>query len=63
MVLHGHEDWVWGVAWSPEGKRLATVSDDRTARIWDTEVGTERWSCAATRIGFPVCPGPLLVHT
>jgi WD40 repeat protein len=29
------------VAWSPDGRRLATGSTDRTVRIWDTESGAE----------------------
>ncbi|HXM57336.1 MAG TPA: WD40 repeat domain-containing protein [Candidatus Dormibacteraeota bacterium] len=35
MVLTGHEDTVRSVAWSPDGARLLTASDDRTARLWD----------------------------
>jgi dipeptidyl aminopeptidase/acylaminoacyl peptidase len=37
----GHDDWIQGVVWSPAGRRLASASGDRTARIWDTAGGTE----------------------
>jgi len=33
-VLRGHDADVNGVAWSPDGERIATASDDGTARIW-----------------------------
>ncbi|MGH8902876.1 MAG: AAA family ATPase [Egibacteraceae bacterium] len=38
-VLHGHEDSVYGVAWSPDGKCLATASRDGTARVWEADSG------------------------
>jgi len=41
IVLRGHDDDVQGVAWSPDGGRLATASADRTARIWDAGNGNE----------------------
>jgi WD40 repeat protein len=40
-TLLGHLDSVGGVAFSPDGKRLATVSADHTAKVWDAESGKE----------------------
>jgi WD40 repeat protein len=40
-IAHGHENALWGVAWSPDGQRIATASDDHTARIWNAADGTE----------------------
>ena len=30
-----HRDYVYSLAWLPDGERLVTVSGDRTARVWD----------------------------
>jgi WD40 repeat protein len=39
VTLKGHGDIIGAVAFSPDGKRIATCSRDATARIWDAESG------------------------
>ncbi|MGD0693815.1 MAG: hypothetical protein ABSB82_03085 [Terriglobia bacterium] len=40
-TLGGHSEPVTSVAWSPDGKRLATGSEDHTAKVWGAESGKE----------------------
>jgi WD40 repeat protein/uncharacterized protein YjbI with pentapeptide repeats len=35
----GHSNWIWSVAFSPDGTRLVTGSNDCSVRIWDVESG------------------------
>jgi WD40 repeat protein len=39
--LTGHTDWVMAVAYSPDGTRIVSGSDDQTVRVWDAQTGTE----------------------
>ncbi len=36
-TLQGHSDFVWSVAFSPDGKYLACVSQDKTVKLWNVE--------------------------
>ncbi|GAC95228.1 vegetative incompatibility protein [Pseudozyma hubeiensis SY62] len=38
-TLVGHDNWVRGLAFSPNGKHLLSVSDDKTMRIWELTSG------------------------
>uniref|UniRef100_A0A667YZT2 Coronin n=1 Tax=Myripristis murdjan TaxID=586833 RepID=A0A667YZT2_9TELE len=40
-VLTGHQDQVFGMAWSPDGKLLATVCKDGKVRIYDPRKSAE----------------------
>ncbi|KAJ4025043.1 hypothetical protein NW752_002503 [Fusarium irregulare] len=42
-VIQGHTMKVDFIAFSPAGDLILSLSDDRTARLWDTVTGTERF--------------------
>jgi WD40 repeat protein/tetratricopeptide (TPR) repeat protein len=49
-ATHGHSDLIVAVAASPDGRTLATASNDTTARLWDLATGE-------VRAAFEALPG------
>ena len=41
VIIKGHPSRENAIVWSPDGKRLATSSDDQTLRVWDIGSGDE----------------------
>lgn len=37
VILQGHTGWVVSAAFSPDGKRIVTASEDQTARVWSAD--------------------------
>ena len=57
MTLRGHTGTVHTVTFSPDGKRIATASQDKTAKIWDAATGRELLTLTghadrATKVAF-----------
>jgi WD40 repeat protein len=44
LTLKGHTGGVESVAFSPDGKRLASGSGDQTVKVWDAATGQEEVS-------------------
>jgi WD40 repeat protein len=42
LILEGHTETVFSVAFSPISQSIVSGSDDHTVRVWDASTGTER---------------------
>jgi WD40 repeat protein len=39
LEMKGHGGWARGIAWSPQGERLATTGSDGKVVVWDSQTG------------------------
>lgn len=39
VTYQGHSDYIWSVAWSPDGTYIVSCSSDGTAQVWEASSG------------------------
>lgn len=44
LDLAAHEDYVFSLAFTRDGPRIATGSGDHTVRLWDSAPASRRWT-------------------
>ena len=55
--LRGHDGFVYSAAFSPDGRRIVTASNDKTAWVWDYSASTQAL-VSLTKAIVPRCLTP-----
>jgi WD40 repeat protein len=58
LTYKGHTGPVIGVAWSPDGKNIASCGNDGTVQIWQASTGQMLWKAPVSRYTFAVAWSP-----
>ena len=53
--VSGHSDYVCSAAWSPDGTKLASGSNDKTVKIWNPATGECLWMVRGHSEDNPEC--------
>ena len=51
LTIKGHDAEIWRLAFSPDGTKLASASQDGTAKVWDAATGDELLSLRGHTLG------------
>ena len=57
--LRGHTNTIWALAFSPDGKTLASGSADQTVKFWDTASGQLRETIVPGESGYQAFWNPV----
>lgn len=49
-ILRGHRGWVMSIAFRPDGKQLASISADGTAKLWDLSQPTQEYATITGKV-------------